>query len=176
LEKYISLYPPEVRGGECGTAPVHSGTSSSVTDEKREKLREWVRERMRAGEMSSEPEKLEHGQSAQKSMTQQWVGSIDKSKRSVAVDEEAMARQDVDAPDDFFEDDTDNEDSEVGESPNSRFSEIPTKRRPDKAANHPEKHSNPTEKDRKKAKHKKHRNISSQATKQDSFFGDESEG
>lgn len=174
LEKYISLYPPEVRSGECGAAPVHSGASSSVTNEKREKLREWVRERMRAGEMSSEPETLEHRQSVQKSMTQQWVSSIDKGKRSVAVDEEVMARQDVDAPDDFF--DTENEDSEVGESPITHSSEIPTKRRPDKAANRPDKHSNPTEKDRKKAKHKKHRNISLQATIQRSFSGDESGG
>lgn len=141
LEKYISLYPPELRSGECGTAPVHSGTSSSVTDEKREKFREWVRERMRAGEMSGEPETLEHRQSVQRGITQQWVGSIDKSKRR--VDEEVMARQHIDAPDDFFEDDTENE---VGESPNTRFSELPTKRRPDKAANHPDKHSNPTEK------------------------------
>ncbi len=166
-----------MRSGECGAAPVHPGASSSVTDEKREKLRKWVRERMRVGEMSSEPEILEHRQSVQQSMTQQWVGSIDKSKRSVTVDEEVMARQDVDARDDFFEeDDTENEDSEVGESPITRSLEIPTKRRPDKAANHPDKRSNPTEKDRKKAKHKKHRNISSQATIQDSFFGDESEG
>ena len=171
-EKYISLYPPEVRSGESGAAPVHSGASSSFTDEKREKLREWVRESMRAGEMSSEPEAMEH---MQKSMTQQWVGSIDKSKRSVAVDEEAMARQDVDAPDDFFEeDDAEKEDSE---SPNIRSSEIPTKRRPDKAAkNYPNKHSNPSEKNGKNAKHKKHRKLSPQATKQDSFFGDESEG
>jgi hypothetical protein len=177
LEKYISLYPPEVRSGECGAVPVHSGANARVTDEKREKLREWVRERMHTGEMSSEPETLEHRQSVQKSMTQQWVGSIDKGKRSVAVDEEVMATQDVDATDDFFEeDDTENEVSEVGESPITRSSEIPTKRRPDNAANHPDKHSNPTEKDRKKAKHKKHRNISSQATLQNSFFGDESEG
>jgi hypothetical protein len=125
---------------------------------------------MLAGGMSSEPETLEHRQSEQKGMTQQWVGSIDKSKRSVAVDEQVMARQD--APDDFFED---GEDSEVGESPSARFSEIPTKRRPDKAANHPGKRSNPTEKDQKKAKHKKHRELPSQVTTQDSF-GDESEG
>lgn len=164
-----------MRSGECGAAPVHSGANSRVTDEKREKLREWVRERMRTGEMSSEPETLEHRQSVQKSMTQQWVGSIDKGKRSVAVDE-VTATQDVDAPDDFFEeDDTENEVSEAGESPITRSSEIPTKR-PESAANHPDKHSNPTEKDRKKPKHKKHRNISSQATIQDSFFGDESEG
>jgi hypothetical protein len=169
LEKYISLYPPEVRSGQ---APAHSGASSSVTDEKREKLREWVRERMRAGEMSSEPETLEYRQSVQKSMT----NSIDKSKRSVAVDEEVMARQDVDAPDDFFEeDDLDIEDTEVGEPPNTRFSEVPTKRRSDKAENHPDKLSDP-EKDRKKAKLRKHRKKSSQATTQDGFFGDESEG
>lgn len=160
-----------MRSGERGAASVHAGTSSSVTDEKREKLREWVRERMRAGEMSSEPETLE-----QKSMTQQWESPIDKSNRSVAVDEEVMARQDVDKPDDFFEDDTENEDFEVGESPNALSSEIPTKRRQDAAANHPEKHSNPTEKDRKKSKHKKQKKLPSQLTMQDSFFGDESEG
>jgi hypothetical protein len=115
--------------------------------------------------MSSEPETLEYSQSLQKSMTH----SIDKPKRGVAVGEEVITRQDVDAPDDFFdEDDTENEDAEVGESPNTRFSEIPTKRRPDKAANHPDKHSNPTDKDRKKAKHRMHL--------QGSFFGDESEG
>lgn len=161
MEKYISLYPPEVRSGECGAAPVHSGASSSVSDEKREKLREWVRERMRAGEMSSEPETLEYRQSVQKGMTQQRVNSIDKSKRSVAVDEEPITRQGVDTLDDFFEEGgTEKEDSEVGEPPNTSFSKIPTKRRPDKAANYPDKHSNSTEKDPTKAKHKKHRKPS----------------
>jgi hypothetical protein len=43
---------------------------------------------MRAGKMSSEPETLEYRQSVQKSMT----NSIDKSKRSIAVDEKVMAR------------------------------------------------------------------------------------
>lgn len=169
-----------MRSGEGGAVPVHSGASLSFTDEKREKLREWVRERMHAGEMSSEPETLEHRQSVQKSMTQQWVGSIDKSKRGVALDEEMIARQDADAPDDFFEEDnTEDEDSEVEaveESPNTRFSEVPAKRRPDRAVNQPDKYSNPTEQDGKKVKHKKHRKISSQAAVQDSFFGNESEG
>jgi hypothetical protein len=123
---------------------------------------------MRAGEMTSEPEALEFGQSVQNTKTH----SIDKSKRSVAVNEEGIARQDVDAPDDFFEDGTENEATEVGASPTTRFSETPAKRRPSKAANHPDKHPNPTEKDRKKAKHRKHKRISSQATIQD----DESEG
>lgn len=151
LEKYVSLYPPKVRSGEGGAAPVHSGASSSVTDEKREKLREWVRERMHAGEMSSEPETLEHRQSVQKSVTQQWVGSIDESKRSVAVDEDVIARHDADVPDDFFEDGTEDDDSEVEaveESSNARFSKVPAKRRLDMAENHPDKYSNPTEQDR----------------------------
>jgi hypothetical protein len=125
---------------------------------------------MRAGEMSSEPETLEYRQSVQKTKTH----SIDK---SVAANEEVIAKQDVDAPDDFFEeDDTENEATGVGDSPTTRFSEIPAKRRPGKAANHPDRHSNPTEKDQKKAKHRKHRNFLSQATIQDTFFGDESEG
>jgi len=172
LEKYISLYPPEVRSRESGTTPVHSRASSSVTDEKREKLREWVRERMRAGEMSNEPETLEHRQFVQVSMVQQWDGSKDKSKSGTGV-EEAMARQDVDTPDDFFEEgDTENEDSEAGEPADTRFSEIPTKRRLQKAADRPDKHSKPGEKE---AKHKKHRKVASQATIPDSFFGDESE-
>ncbi|KAH9976304.1 hypothetical protein BGW80DRAFT_1123607, partial [Lactifluus volemus] len=57
LEKYISLFPPEARYTEGAAVPVHSATtSSSATDEKRDKLREQVRRKMRAGEMSGEPE------------------------------------------------------------------------------------------------------------------------
>lgn len=170
MEKYISLYPPETRSGQCDGAPINSGASSSVTDEKRDKLREWVRERMRAGEISSEPETLEYRRSVQKT-----PHSIDKSKRSVA-ENEVIARQGVDAPDDFFEDDTENEAAGVGNSPTTRFSETPAKRRPSKDVNQSDTHSNPTEKDRRKDKHRKRRKFSSQATIQDGFFGDESEG
>jgi hypothetical protein len=175
LEKYISLYPPEVRNREGGAAPVHSAASSSVSDEKREKLREWVRERMRTGEMSSEPETLEPRESVETSIAQQWEGSIDKGKRGVRVGEEMMARLDVDAPDDFFEDDTGNGDSETGEPANTRISEIPMKPRPEKAENHPDRHSKPAGKDRKKAKHKKYRKAASQTVLQDGFLGEESE-
>lgn len=153
---------------------MHSDASSSVTDEKREKLREWVRGMMRAEELSNEPETLEYKQAVQKGVAQRWEVSIDKNKR-VGVEEDLKTRQDMDAPDDFFEDDTGNEDSEAGELANTRFSELPAKRRRDKAENHPDKLSKPAEKDPKKARRKKHRKVASPAIIQDSFFGDESE-
>ncbi len=165
-----------MRNREGGATPVHSAVSSSVTDEKREKLRQWVRERMRTGEMSSEPETLEHRESVQTSMAQQWEGSIDEGKRGIRVEEEMTARLDMDAPDDFFEeDDTGNEDSETGEPASTPFSEVPMKPRPEKAGNHPDRHSKPAGKDRKKAKHEKYRKAASQTVIQDSFFGEESE-
>ncbi|KAF8483905.1 hypothetical protein DFH94DRAFT_725182 [Russula ochroleuca] len=175
LEKYISLYPPEVRSGEDAT-PVHSDTGPSVTNEKREKLREWVRGMMRAGEMSNEPETLEYKQAVQKGMAQRWEVSINKNKKAIGAEEEELkARHDMDAPDDFFEeDDTGNENSEAEEPANTRFSESPSKRRPDKAENHPDKHSKQAEKDLKKARRKKDRKVISPAIIQDSFFGDES--
>jgi hypothetical protein len=173
LEKYISLYPPEVRSREDGATPIHLGASSGATDEKREKLREWVRGMMRAGEMSSEPETLEHRQSVQKGTSRQWEDSIDKNERGIGVKEELKARQGVDVPDDFFEeDDTGNEDSEAEKPANTRLSELPAKRRPDKAEKHPDKHSKLVEEQNpKKAKRKKHRKVASPTT----FFGDESE-
>ncbi|TFY56589.1 hypothetical protein EVG20_g8874 [Dentipellis fragilis] len=59
-EKYISLFPPEVRHGS-GAEPVHAAPSAekSATDAKREELRDWIRKRMQAGELSAEPETLE---------------------------------------------------------------------------------------------------------------------
>ena len=153
---------------------MHSDASSSVTDEKREKLREWVRGMMRAEELSNEPETLEYKQTVQKGVAQRWEVSIDKNKR-VGVEEDLKTRQDMDAPDDFFEDDTGNEDSEAGELANTRFSELLAKRRRDKAENHPDKLSKPAEKDQKKARRKKHRKVASPAIIQDGFVGDESE-
>ncbi|KAH9985167.1 hypothetical protein BJV77DRAFT_1033868 [Russula vinacea] len=149
LEKYISLYPPEVRSREDGATPMHSDASSSATDEKREKLREWVRGMMRAEELSNEPETLEYKQAVQKGVAQRWEVTIDKNKRVG--------------------------DSEAGELANTCFSELPAKRRRDKAENHPDKLSKPAEKDPKKARRKKHRKVASPVIIQDSFFGDESE-
>jgi hypothetical protein len=158
-----------VRSSEDG------GASSSVTDEKRETLRECVRGMMRGGEMSSEPETLDHRQAVPKGMAQQWEDSIDKTRGIGVEEEELTARHelhDMDAPDDFFEDNTGNEDSEAYEPANTR-SELPAKRRPDKAGNRSDR---PTEKDPKKVKHKKkHRTVAPPATIHDSFFGDESE-
>lgn len=175
MEKYISLYPPEVRSREDGATPMHSDASSSATDEKREKLREWVRGMMRAEELSNEPETLEYKQALQKGVAQRWEVTIDKNKRVGVEEEDLKTRQDMDAPDDFFEHDTGNEDSEAGELANTCFSELPAKRRRDKAENYPDKLSKPAEKDQKKARRKKHRKVASPAIIQDGFFGDESE-
>ena len=134
---------------------------------------------MRSGEMSGEPETLDHRQSVPKGLARQWEGSIDKITRGIGVEEEEPTARheshDMDAPDDFFEDDTGNEDSEADEPANTRFSELPAKRRPDKAENRSDRHSKPAEKNTKKAKHKKHRKVAPPATIQDTFFGDESE-
>ena len=154
---------------------MHSDASSSVTDEKREKLREWVRGMMRAEELSNEPETLEYKQAVQKGVAQRWEVSIDKNKRVGVEEEDLKTRQGMDASDDFFEDDTGNEDSETGELANTRFSELPAKRRRDKAENYPDKLSKPAEKDQKKARRKKYRKVASPAIIQDGFFGDESE-
>jgi hypothetical protein len=130
---------------------------------------------MRTGEMSSEPETLEHKQYVQKGMA--WEGSIDKNERGSGVEEEkSNARQAMDAPDDFFEEnDTGNEDSEAEEPVSARLSELPAKRRSDKVENRPDKHFKSVARNPKEAKHKKDRKVASPVTMQDSFFGDESE-
>lgn len=175
MEKYISLFPPEARSTEDGATPIHPAGNSSATDEKREKLREWVRVQMRAGEMSSEPETLEHKRSVpQKSVSGQWEGPSPKNTRSAGM-KGVKTRQDMDVPDDFFEDDTDNEEPLDVEDPTySPTVELPAKRKPEKTANHPDKHSKPAEKQPTKAKRKKLEKPPPPPV-QDSFFGDESE-
>ena len=179
LEKYISLFPPEVRTTEGVAIPVHSAESSSVTDEKREKLREWVRTQMRVGEMSNEPETLEHGQSSSRqSNAGRWEGSIDKDRRGTGKGEWTKTKQDLEVQDEFFEGgDVGNEDSlDAGEPAYTRAEESPAKRRPDEAAGHPDKHPKPIEKHGKIEKRKKHRKeAASPPPIQDSFFDDESE-
>jgi hypothetical protein len=162
--------------------PTHSSSaaSTSATDEKREKLREWVRTQMRAGEMSNEPETLEHRPSASRqSNAGQWKGSIDKNRRGTVAEEGAKARQNLEVQDEFFEDDgVGNEDDlDAGELADTRIVESPAgERRPDDAARHPDKHPKPSEKDRKKEKRKKYqREAVSPPPIRDSFFGDESE-
>ncbi|KAI0048586.1 hypothetical protein FA95DRAFT_1571765 [Auriscalpium vulgare] len=83
LEKYISLFPPDIRKGDDGhvdpVQPPSSAQGLSATDAKREEVREWVRTRMMRGELSARPETLErvetdagHGESAAA-----WRGATD---------------------------------------------------------------------------------------------------
>jgi hypothetical protein len=176
LEKYISLFPPEVRSTEEVAKTVHSVVSSSVTDKKRESLREWVRVQMRVGEMSSEPETLEHRQFvSRKGIARQWDGSIEKKARDLRADEGVKAKQDLDAPDDFFEDDTGNEDNlDTGEPAYTPSLKSPAKRRSDDAVNHPDKHPEQTENYPKRAKRKRLEKLHSPAI-QDDVFDDEGE-
>jgi len=175
LEKYISLYPPEVRSGEGAATPIHLEASSDVTDEKRERIREWVRGKMHVGEMSGEPESLEHKTSVQKNWAGQWKGSIVKDKRPRGA---AMEMQEGHAQDDFFEED-DESNSEIGhldaEPAFTRSADLPSQRPPDKVANRSHQRVKSAEKHQKKLKRPKHREAASSAPVQDSFFDDESE-
>ena len=178
LEKYISLFPPEVRHTEGAAAPLHSAPDSSATDTKRENLREWVRGKMRGGEMSGEPETLEHRQSIPMGTTGHWDSSVDKNDKNPRGKEEGSARQNMEALDDFFEgeDGIDDKDLEASEQSNKRSTEVRAKRRLEHSVTRSDNHSKVAEKHSTKTKHKKHRrDAATLAIAQDSFFGDESE-
>jgi len=180
LEKYISLYPPEVRSGEGAATPVHSKATSNVTDEKRERIREWVRGKMRVGEMSGEPETLEHGTSVQTNRAGQWDGPTDKDKRPRgAAREEVKEVQGEHAQDDFFAEDDDDSDSETGDLDAkpalTHPVDLPSQRPPNKVADQSPQRAKPAEKHPKKLKRTKHRKSASPAPVQDSFFDDERE-
>ncbi|KAI9454948.1 hypothetical protein F5148DRAFT_1227635 [Russula earlei] len=173
LEKYISLFPPEVRSGEGVPTSVRTGASSSATEEKREKLREWIRGKMRTGEMNGEPETLEHRPSVVKDMLEHWEGSTDKSKRGAGTEPRS---QQVDATDDFFEGgDTVTRDLDAGESAHAQPTNLLAKRSPDKVPNRPYQHAKLSGKPPKKSKHKKHREASSSGPIESSFSVDERE-
>ncbi|KAF7983031.1 hypothetical protein HWV62_24680 [Athelia sp. TMB] len=53
--KYISLFPPEARQ-ESSAAPSASTSDAGKTEAKREEIRTWIRQRMQAGELDTEPE------------------------------------------------------------------------------------------------------------------------
>ncbi|KAH9039878.1 hypothetical protein EDB85DRAFT_229143 [Lactarius pseudohatsudake] len=181
LEKYISLFPPDVRQTEGAAAPVHSVGSSSATDDKREALREWVRGQMRAGEMASEPETLERKQPAQQSPTELWQSVIGKKTKNLGTKGKGKERQDLEVLDDFFEGEgdsganggTDEEGEERGDV--SVPVEVPPSRRRDNPTTRLDKYSETTEKHPKKAKHKRHRGQVTTAMPivQDGFFGDD---
>jgi hypothetical protein len=159
--------------------PVHlTAASSSATDEKREKLLEWVRGKMHAGEISGEPETLEHRQSISIETTGHWESSVEKNERRARGKEKGKARQNMEASDDFFEgeDGTGDKDLEAGEQANTRSAEVQAKQRQDKSATRSDKQPKPAEKRLKKAKPKKRREeAATPAIIQDSFFDDESD-
>ncbi|KAH8994553.1 hypothetical protein EDB92DRAFT_1849839 [Lactarius akahatsu] len=176
LEKYISLFPPDVRtDGGCRSSCSFGWKARVLRTDKRETLREWVRGQMRAGEMASEPETLERKQPAQQSPT-----GI--KPKNLGTKGKGKARQDLEVLDDFFEGEGDSgangegTDEEVEERGNvSVPAEVPANRRRDDPTTRLDKDSETVEKHPKKAKHKRHRGQVTTATPivQDSFFGDD---
>jgi len=55
-KKYISLFPPEIRGKSSEVQVTSSKPDTAKTDALRDELREWIRERMTKGELQLEPE------------------------------------------------------------------------------------------------------------------------
>jgi len=123
---------------------------------------------MRAGEMSNEPETLEHRQSVQKDRGGTWENLSEKNKKGAGGGEEAKPRQ-TDRPDDFFEEDgTGSEDLEGWEpATHTQPAEVASKQRADKPANHASQHSKPADRHRTKAraktKHRKNRESTTAA-------------
>ncbi|KAA1476950.1 hypothetical protein DENSPDRAFT_758160, partial [Dentipellis sp. KUC8613] len=109
-EKYISLFPPEVRQGSSAE-PVHAAPSAdkSATDAKREELRDWIRKRMQAGELSAEPETLERTHVEIGTGVDVWKQKDTKSVKGKAKAKNASGEKRSSAigvqGDEFFEDD-----------------------------------------------------------------------
>ena len=165
-----------MRGGEGSATPIHSEAVSNVTDEKRERIREWVRGKMRVGEMSGEPETLEHRTSVQKNRAEQWKSSIDKDKRRWgAALEKVKEIQEEHVQDDFFEeDDADSETGDLDAEPALTQSvELPPQRPPNKVANESHQRAKSAQNHQKILK--RPRVAASLAPVQDSFFDDEGE-
>ncbi|TFY77323.1 hypothetical protein EWM64_g6688 [Hericium alpestre] len=107
-EKYISLFPPEVRHTP-GAYPVHSVTSEekTITDARREELRDWIRPKMQAGEMSAEPETLHaDGESRSSKKEANELNGKGKAKKGGEKGKEAMEDADEDEDEDEEEDDS----------------------------------------------------------------------
>ncbi|ETW74615.1 hypothetical protein HETIRDRAFT_430930 [Heterobasidion irregulare TC 32-1] len=101
-EKYISLFPPDVRTHE-GAAPVHQLVSTGVTDIRREELRAHIRERMQAGQMSTEPELLERMEHAVDTGWQEAEKSGYKETEKRKSAQKVNGHRQHESRDDFFE-------------------------------------------------------------------------
>ena len=144
---------------------------------------------MRAGEMTSEPEKLERKQRAQHP-TEPWQSAIGKKTKDPRTKGKGKAVQDLEALDDFFEgedsgangDETNETDDRDDALPVFVPTEVPAKRRRDKSTTRLKRDFEPVEKHSKKAKHKKHRGQATTPTStptpivQDRFFDDDLSG
>ena len=144
---------------------------------------------MRAGEMTSEPEKLERKQSAQHP-TEPWQSAIGHKTKDAHTKGKGKAMQDLEALDDFFEgedsgangDEANETDERDDALPASVPIEVPAKGRRDKSTTRLKQDFEPVEKHSKKAKHKKHRGQATTPTStptpivQDRFFDDDLSG
>jgi hypothetical protein len=98
-KKYISLFPPEVRKGEEPSAA--SLAEAKKTNADREEVRAWIREKMKLGQLPTEPEHeiLSNSKSKTgKTQSQKWpqVGG------SATVITRAVEMERVDDQDDDF--------------------------------------------------------------------------
>lgn len=110
-KKYISLFPPEVRGAalsdEKGKSRENPEDATSETDKQREELRRQIREMMERGELSAEPEN-EAGAIEGTALLQHYAEAQDPTSQEVSHSSKDNALEE----DGFFGDDSDeNEDA-----------------------------------------------------------------
>ena len=122
LQKYISLFPPEVRQrkseedddeGDVSDAEPEGtadGPSDAVTDEERQKIRQKIRERMEKGELSGEPEAEDRAPRDQR-RTRPAPSHADQAKES-RTSRQVTAVKD----DEFFGDESDEDGGEMDDS------------------------------------------------------------
>lgn len=128
-KKYISLFPPEIRKDTLPPTP----SEAAKTDEGRQEVRIWIREKMANGELSSEPEmqlgpkeggkpgkargakgKLEWdaGNTERANRVSRAADLGQKSQRQEDDEDEFFGEDDEDVDQDSVEGDTDDEDTD----------------------------------------------------------------
>ena len=107
-QKYISLFPPEVRQGDTSSTPATE--EAAKTAQTREEIRSWVRSCMEKGELLMVPDIDPPPELKSKTKQKDWRGLVNvkkpdktKAKSKVVLEEEGDAIE----QDDFFGDDED---------------------------------------------------------------------
>jgi len=108
-QKYISLFPPEVRQGDTSSLPATG--EAAKTAQTREEIRSWVRSCMEKGELLMMPDIDQPPELKSKTKQKDWRSVVDvkkpdktKAKSKVVLEE----KEDTIEQDDFFgEDDED---------------------------------------------------------------------